>query len=415
MRRIGTWLIAGLTMVFASGYGMPGKALSLRFSPDEIGLAASLALPSLVRPPADPSNHIADHPAAVRLGAALFFDPRLSANGTVACASCHRPEHAFADVTQFSTGLAPTERNTPSLVGSAWSRWYFSDGRSDSHWAQALVPLLHAGEQGLTRTGMVKIIRTHYRHDYEKLFGRLPHARLQEEAGAEGNETAQLRWKKMHDTERHAINRVLANVGKSLAAYQRTLLPTRTRFDDFATALSSRRPDEAVRLFNRDEIQGFRLFVGSARCIQCHNGPMLSNYQFHNTGLHESDQVLHMGHFDGLQRARGSDFSCLGRYSDDKQNCPSRFVGNLRDMVPGGFKTPTLRNLTLTAPYMRTGEFTTLDEVIDHYNQGGRSEGRPGVIGNELTRLALNPTERAQLKAFLLTLSPLSLASEPGP
>lgn len=412
MNRIQTLCLATLAAVVFTGFTTPQTIPTKpRFAPDEIALAASLKLPEIPQPPADTSNRYADNKQAAAFGKALFFDTRLSANGSVACASCHRPELAFADSDRFSKGLGTALRNTPSLVGSAWSRWFFWDGRSDSQWAQALAPLLNPSEQGLTRTGLAHKIRAHYRHEYETVFGKLPSISLPHHAGSEGDLKTQAAWKALPIHKRNAVNHVLANVGKAIAAYERTLLPTPTRFDKFATALAAGRQDEARSHFTRDEMQGFRLFVGSARCIQCHNGPMLSNYQFHNTGLHESDQPLHMGHIQGIPVARASDFSCMGKYSDNPQNCPSRFVGLIQNMAAGGFKTPSLRNVSQTAPYMRTGEFATLDEVIEHYDQGARSNGRPGVIGNELARLSLTPLERKQLKAFLLTLSPDSAAS----
>ncbi|MCA1978443.1 MAG: hypothetical protein LDL19_04335 [Thiobacillus sp.] len=407
MGRLATLLLVAALAGLTSGYGTPELAQTApRFAPDEIALAASLKLPEPLVAPADPSNRYADNPRAADLGKALFFDVRLSANGSTSCASCHRPELAFSDAARFSKGLGTAQRNTPTLVGSAWSRWYFWDGRSDSHWGQALGPLLHPDEQGLTRTALAHRIRTHYRQQYESLFGPFPRLGMNLHAGPESGDAAEATWRRMPAVQRQAVERILANVAKAIAAYERTLVPEPTRFDRFAAALAAGRQQEARSLLSRDEIQGFRLFVGSARCIQCHNGPMLSNYQFHNTGLHEADRPSHMGHRAGVQLARASDFSCLGRHSDDTRHCPSRFVGLLQDMNAGTFKTPTLRNLALTAPYMHTGEFSTLDEVIAHYDQGGRSNGRPGVIGNELVRLGLSELERRQLKAFLLTLSP---------
>lgn len=407
MNHTQTLCLATLAATVFTGFTTPQTdPTKPRFAPDEVALAASLKLPETLQPPTDTSNRYADNKQAAALGKALFFDTRLSANGSVACATCHRPELAFADSARFSKGLDTAQRNTPSLIGSAWSRWFFWDGRSDSQWAQALAPLLNPSEQGLTRTKLADKIRVHYRHEYEAVFGKLPTISQLPHAGPEGGAKAQAAWKGLPAHKRNAVDRVLANTGKAIAAYGRTLLPSPTRFDQFATALAAGRQDEARSHFTRDEMQGFRLFVGSARCIQCHNGPMLSNYQFHNTGLHESDQPLHMGHIQGIPAARASDFSCLGKHSDNAQNCPSRFVGLIQNMAAGGFKTPSLRNVSQTAPYMRTGEFATLEEVIEHYDQGARSKGRPGVIGNELARLSLTPLERQQLKAFLLTLTP---------
>lgn len=377
----------------------------LRLSADEIAHARALALPEKPRPPADPSNRHADDPRAARFGQALFFDTRLSANGQVSCASCHRPDSAFADDRAFSRGLGETTRNTPTLLGSGWSRWFFWDGRSDTHWGQALSPLLDRAEHGLTRTELVAKIQQHHRLQYESVFGRLPAVPVTRSAGPEGDVRAQANWRSLPARQREAINRVLANLGKAFAAFQRTLHPAPARFDHFARALAEGRNAEAQRIFNRDEVQGFRLFVGSARCIQCHNGPMFSNYQFHNTGLHDTEPPQHQGHKRGMAQARSSDFSCLGAYSDDSAQCPSRFVGLSRDMVAGAFKTPSLRNVARTAPYMRTGELATLDDVIAHYDSGSRTPGRAGVIGNELPRLFLSDLERNQLKAFLMTLT----------
>lgn len=386
-----------------------------RFSPDELTLATSLELKSHSRPPADPSNRWADNPKAAALGKALFFDPRLSANGKISCATCHRPDTHFADTTRFSRALGSTQRNTPGLLGSSWSRWFFWDGRSDSQWAQALSPLLHPDEQGLTRTGLIHRLHQHHHASYTRLFGALPPASsLPRNAGPEGSPAAQHAWKRLSPAKRLAVNTTLANLGKAIAAYERTLIPAPARFDRFATALGRGEFAQARTTLTRDEIQGFRLFVGSARCIQCHNGPLFSNHQFHNTGLHVSDQLLHMGHADGWPRARQSDFSCLGPHSDNRQQCPSRFTGLTTNLPTGNFKTPSLRNVAHTAPYMRTGELATLDNVIEHYDLGSRTPGRPLEMGNELQRLNLTPLERQQLKAFLLTLSSES-ASEPAP
>lgn len=378
-----------------------------RFAPDEIALAASLKLDPAARPPSDASNRWADHEQAAQLGKALFFDPRLSANGRVACASCHRPEAGFADTVASSQGLAASRRNTPALFGGAWARWFFWDGRADSQWAQAIEPLLSPGEHGLTRTGLVRAVARHHGRDYVQIFGPLP-VLPELAAGPEGDARAAARWRSLPENKRRQVNQAVANIAKALAAYERTLTPAPARFDRFAAALTEGRHGEARQVLSRDEIQGFRLFVGAARCIQCHNGPLFSNQHFHNTGLHdpESDPV-HVGRTSGLTLSLDNEFNCLGRYSDDTRRCALRFTGKPEQIMPGSFKTPSLRNVAQTAPYMRTGEFATLAEVIEHYDLGGRSRARPGVIGNELTRLWLDPLERRQIEAFLGTLTSL--------
>jgi cytochrome c peroxidase len=402
-------MLVGL-LGLVTGFALPEtrqKGGMLPFSPDEVAAAASLRLKPGMKAPADQSNRYADNPQAAAFGQKLFFDARLSSNGKVACTSCHKPDEGFADPgLVHSVGIGKTKRNAPSIVGSAFSRWYFWDGRRDSQWAQALTPMLDGAEHGLTRTSLARRIFDYHRPEYESIFGPLPGmARLPSEAGPEGNAQAVSAWSRMSEQDRDSVNRVLANTGKAIAAYERTVLHQPARFDRFAEALVSGRPEEAARIFSTDERQGFRLFIGSARCVQCHNGPNFSNFEFHSTGLHPADAPIHMGHQLGVQQARENDFTCMGRYSDGTQTCPHRFSIPLQNMVPGTFKTASLRNVALTAPYMHTGEFATLDELVEHYDSGGRSRGREIVWSNELNRLFLTQTELRQLKAFLLTLT----------
>ncbi|MBT8102983.1 MAG: cytochrome-c peroxidase, partial [Gammaproteobacteria bacterium] len=139
----------------------------------EIQVLRSLSLESLPALPPDPSNAVADNPQAAKFGERLFLDPRLSANGSISCATCHQPARQFTDGLAKGQALGTSRRNTPSIVGSAYSPWLYWDGRRDSLWAQALSPLEDPNEHGASRLQVVGFIAEddEYRAMYETLFG----------------------------------------------------------------------------------------------------------------------------------------------------------------------------------------------------------------------------------------------------
>lgn len=339
----------------------------------ERALIDALWLGHLAALPPDPTNAVADDPRAAELGHRLFFDPRLSANGGVSCATCHRPERRFADTFPQSVGIGPTHRNTPSLVGSAWSPWQYWDGRKDSQWSQALAPLEHPGEQGAGRHAVADVLGNDrwYRERYASLFGTAP--------------------------GREPVDRVFVNVGKALAAYERKLRPGPTRFDTYAQAL--RKGVAFGALLTADELAGLRLFIGKARCIDCHNGPLFTNNAFHNTGqLSAPGELPDRGRFDGVNEIRGDPFNCMGEFSDaGPEACGElRFVQDGPETL-GAMRTPSLRNLGGTAPYGHHGRIPDLSAVLAHYN-----EAPEAMIGhNETKPLGLSRQELRQLEAFL--------------
>lgn len=363
-----------------------------RFSADEVALFGSLWIGNLGAPLPDPSNRVADDPRAAMLGKRLFFDPKLSGNGRVSCASCHRPDHGFADARPQSRGMGMTTRNAMTVVGAAWQTWFFWDGRKDSLWSQALDPLESANEHGGDRSGLVRTVARHYRGDYEALFGPLPQL---------GNRKS---WRTLDAPERGAITRAFANIGKAIAAWQRTLVFGGSRFDRYAEAVLRGNHETARAIFTPDEVAGLRLFIGPARCIQCHNGPLFTNGEFHATGVRLSGRDEDAGRARGMSQARADEFNCLGAYSDAKPDeCEAlRFLPAAWSGRPGAFKTPTLRNITRTAPYMRTGELPTLRAVLEHYNNAGKipyADAR-----TEIRLLNLSARELDQLTSFLATL-----------
>ena len=174
---------------------------------DEKSVLRSLWLESLPDLRPDPSNAVADTPEAALFGAQLFTDTRLSANGAVSCATCHQPDRHFTDGLPKGRGIGTSGRNTPSIVGSAYSPWLYWDGRRDSQWSQALAPLEDPNEHGFERSKVVQLIEEDdvYRATYSALFGPLPGTPV---------------------TDDRSINTVFVNIGKSIAAFERTIMPT---------------------------------------------------------------------------------------------------------------------------------------------------------------------------------------------
>ena len=392
-------LAAGLAIAALLAWLLFPMPLPESWSESEAALIASLSLGKLPPLPADPGNAVADDERAATLGHRLFFDPRLSANGAVSCATCHRPELDFSDGLPIAVGVGIGQRNTPGLIGLAHSPWFYWDGRRDSQWAQALAPLETHFEQGAGRDAIVRLLATDaaYRAMYADIFGDLPDpAQIPQQPPQQPPQQAP-------QTASPLIDTAFANAGKSLAAYQRKLLPGRTRFDDYADAVSRNGALAQEQLLSREEIAGLGLFIGKAQCVNCHNGPLFTNHDFHNTGiLSAPGQLPSMGRFSGVREARVDPFNCLGAFSDAEpgQCAELRFARDDNELA-GAHKTPGLRGVTRTAPYMHTGQFSSLAEVLRHYN-----EAPVAMLGhNEAKPLRLSRRELRQLEAFLGSLA----------
>lgn len=386
------------------------------WSDAELGLMRSLTLDALPPLPPDPSNRVADQPAAIALGHRLFFDARLSSNGRVACATCHVPGLFFTDGRAVSLGVGRTNRNAPTVVASAWSPWLFWDGRRDSLWSQALAPFESSAEMNLTRLEVVRRVAEDPAATrlFREAFARAPldglRSNLPPRAGPFGDAPAQDAWARLTPAERDAIDGAFADVGKALAAYERRLVPAPSRFDRYVRRLvsgaSPSGPDDSLTPVERD---GLRLFLDNARtqCLRCHNGPLLTNQSFHRIGTELSrDGFPEFGRFLGLQAALLDPFNCLGRFSDARpEECRElRFVR--RDHVQaesGKFKTPTLRGLRRSAPYMHDGRMATLEAVVEHYRRPPPRTADPS-LAHELLPLEISDEESRALVAFLLTL-----------
>lgn len=368
-------------------------------------LLTSLSLSALSELPVDPSNEVADSELAAELGHRLYFDTRLSGNGSVSCASCHKPELMFTDGLPLAVGTDIGTRHTPSLVGISYSPWFYWDGRKDSQWSQALAPLESSHEHNTDRLRIARTVAEddRYRDLYESIFGSILTIPLEPfSATPLGNESQQTAWMELSHSQQKNINQVFSNVGKVIAAYQRKIIPGRSRFDEYIDALELSSANEN-EIYSSSEIAGLALFIGEAQCVTCHNGPLLTNNEFHNTGvLAISGQLPSMGRYDGVRAAREDPFNCLGLYSGaNRSECIElRFARDNNELV-GAQKTPTLRNIADTAPYMHGGQITTLTQVIEHYNEAPVSM----LNHNEAKPLELRPVQLRQLEDFLLTLS----------
>ncbi|MCB1775181.1 MAG: c-type cytochrome [Gammaproteobacteria bacterium] len=381
---------------------------TLAGSPDwserELRILKSLSLSALAPIPGSPSNRVADDPQAAAFGRQLFFDPRFSRNGQLSCASCHQPDKHFTDQRKVGIGIGQTMRNTPTVVGSGWLHWFYWDGRRDSLWSQALIPFESPDEMGSSRTHVIREISrdADLRRQYETLYGALPLELTVEprhlHASPMGDRASRDRWYRLPDDKKHKINRVFSNIGKAIAAYERTLIPTATRFDRYVEQLSGVEDHDIV--LTAQERSGIELFIDPAKtqCMQCHNGALLANGGFHNVGSGSFyEGTLDFGRSLGLQAAIIDEFNCLGNYSDaSKVDCHQLRFADTSHPQDGAFKTPSLRNLGMTAPYFHDGRFDTLSDVMHYYNQPPTNNGP-----HELRPLQLNDEQLAAIVAFL--------------
>ncbi|WP_246748750.1 cytochrome-c peroxidase [Rhizobium setariae] len=375
-------------------------ASGVSWSEEEIALARSLSLDALPPIPEDPSNRVADDPRAIELGRALFHDTRLSSNGKVACATCHLPNRQFQDDRPLAHGVGETSRRTMPIAGMAYSPFLFWDGRKDSLWAQALGPLESAVEHGGNRTMFAHLISAYYRDSYEALFGALPDmVSLPADAGPIAEAKSASAWQELDEADQESVNAVFANIGKAIAAYERTITPPRTRFDDWIASPAFPAPGS----LNKEEIEGLRVFVGKGRCVTCHNGPLFTDNYFHNTGVSEpKGQAQDRGRATGARLLGEDMFNCLGRYSDaEPDQCTElRFLVTEDRSMIGAFKTPSLRGVAGRPPYMHAGQIENLSDVVDHY-----VAAKEAPVGHsELRALSLDAQDRADLIAFLRSL-----------
>lgn len=281
-------------------------------------------------------------PDTVRLGRWLFFDTRLSGDGTISCATCHQPQHAFSEPTAFSTGIRGQKgnRKAPSFVNQAWTLYphFFWDGRSNSLEDQAGGPMANAIEMGHTHEAILNNLRQvkGYRYYFEHAFG----------------------------TDEITMDRIT----KALADYERTRLSGNSPYDRWING--------DKQALSADAQAGMDLFFDKAECNQCHLGQNFTDSLFHNLGIG----------WDAKKKKLADE----GRYAVTKV-----------DADRGAFKTPGLRDVSKHAPYMHDGSLATLEETVEHYNKGGNANP---WLSPKIRKLDLSKAEVAQLVAFLKAL-----------
>jgi cytochrome c peroxidase len=395
------------------------------FTPTE--RARILQFSPLPPPPPDPTNAWADDPAAARLGQRLFHDARLSAGGMVSCATCHPADGHLADGRQLARGIEDLPRHAPALWNVAYNRWYFWDGRADSLWAQALSPIEDPREHRFTRLGVVSLLRQDpvYRAEYAAIFGPLPElpdaAVAARPIGAtEGANTIDAESDTAGTPDSadapeavpEEITRAFVNAGKAIAAYERLLLSRRAPFDVFVEGLREDDAGKRAALSNSAQ-RGLQLFVGRANCRLCHSGPEFTDREFHSTRVVplREDLKKDPGRLAGVTLLFENPFNGRSAWSDDA-DAGAEKLAYLRaspDMI-GQFKTPTLRNVALTPPYMHQGQTASLREVLRHYSTFERTyDPNAGHFERMLVPLHLSEQELDDLEAFLHALTDVSI------
>ncbi len=334
----------------------------------------------------DPTNRMSGQPDAIEFGTRLFFDQRLSASGTMSCSSCHVPERNWTDNLTRGVGMSEVDRNTPTVMNLAASRWYGWDGASDSLWSQSLRPILDERELAATPRHVAQLVRNDEQLAcrYRKAFGTPP-----------------------SPTDDEAV---FVGVGKALAAFQETLVSGRTPFDRFRDALAGAERSP-IETYSEPAQRGLKIFIGKGGCTTCHSGPNFSSGEFFSTGL---SRFAPRGQPDpgrqaGIRKLMESRFNLLGSYNDDRTGSGAARTreASLEKVNPGEFKVPSLRNLILTAPYGRDGGVETVAEVVRHYAgldpvRLHAKDGRPAKP------LALTAREQTDLIVFLQSLSTFS-------
>jgi cytochrome c peroxidase len=331
----------------------------------QVGFPAELY--KLVVPPDNPET-----PAKVALGKALFFDPRLSVDNTVACASCHDPDKGFTDQERTSDGVHDQrgQRNAPTVLNALFNIGQFWDGRRPSLEGQARDPILNPIEMGMpSEKPVVEKLSSiaEYQKEFQEIFGRAPN----------------------YD-----------DLVKAIAAYERTQIAFDSPFDRFMAG--------DRKALTKQQQRGWALFNGQGRCMSCHGWnptrPLFTDDRFHNIGVsaHNAQFVPHARQALALLAEKGGpqEIDRLAISSDISE--VGRFLVTKQPHDIGAFRTMGLRNLFVTEPYFHDGSQVTIWDTLDHYNKGGVQN--PFLDGG-IVPLGLSEAQLDDLTAFLLSLT----------
>lgn len=364
--------------------------------------------------PVSMTNRFADNPKAAELGQTLFFDKRFI-TGAGNCRSCHDTTLGGADTkTRGQTtlfGTASLSRNTPTIFNVA-----FLPGIN--HWGGNFTALWSVpsdvGSSALEQAHFM-YNDPYYRATYEELFGPMPDLNDTVRFPAVGGYKT-MAWMGMAPDDQKAMGRFTTNVGKSLEAYQRKFIDKNAAFDRYMNGDEKAMTPSAVR--------GAKLFIGKAGCNECHNGPNFSDFDFHNVGVPQGVLARDFGFIAAGAFQSTYPFNANSEFSDDP-DYGSQLAANIMPVATadlpmvcgtnpmpgcGAFKTARLRSVALTAPYMHTGGFTDLWDVVAFYNEGAGTDGYVGHRDAAIRPLYLSDDEITDIVAFLT-----SLTGEPIP
>ena len=317
------------------------------------GFSAPLLQPGNTAPDA----HNLQTPAKIELGKKLFFDRRLSGDGTMSCATCHDPKQGFSDGLEISLNYPTTRnwRNSPTLMNVAFQEHLFHDGRSASLEEQALFPMMSAFEMNQNLDFMEEEVRSvpEYVAEFKEVFGD-------------------------PDVTRERI-------AMAIAAFERTLISRDSPLDRFLAG------DE--KALSPEALQGYAIFTGKGKCSDCHLGAKLADDKFHALQVQENPEHLKDPRIAATRRfvAKVSGFQEYRTLAED----PGRYLVTKDQKDWKAFRTPSLREISGTAPYMHNGIYASLDEVIEFFDAGG------GKNNTVLKPLQLTAVEKSRLKVFL--------------
>lgn len=393
-------------------------------------------------PAIDETNVWSEIPEAQRLGQALFFDPRLSGDGQVSCASCHDPALGWADGAPLPVleGRARAGRHTPSVLNTGLQRWQLWDGRCDSLWCQAAGPIENPDEMNLGRADLGRLLADDpaLGAAYLEVFGLAEElAALPPAEGAAGGlpeltdparfppgarprpeapESAEhLAYAAMAPADQRAVTRLLVDLSQAIAAFEGQLVSGEAPIDRYVAALQAGDRAAAVEALPAPAARGLLHFVTDGQCALCHTGPLLSNLEFEAVGLGPRDWLdpADPGRAVGAATVIAAEFNALSSWSAAPEGEAAERLRALRVEAGllGHFKVPPLRELSRTAPYMHGGHLQTLAEVVHHYNELDelQTTGLPSPL---LQPLGWSPEEEADVVAFLETLSAGPTANE---
>lgn len=380
-------------------------------TPDEYAVLSTFTITNDTPIPASPSNRYAEDDKAAALGQNLFFDKRFSIAGafgqpelpehSMSCHRCHDLEHGGADTISPGPTTFKLRRNTPTVFNTAFLGDQFNHwgGQFTALWS---IPYTASGASSPLR--IAHKMKELYEVEYEDIFGPLPDLSDPDRFPPVGVPE--------DPEDLDAMNRVVANAGKAVEAFMRRLIDRDSPFDRYIAGDADAMSASAVR--------GAKLFIGKASCNECHSGPTFSDFQFHNIGVPSYVPIMNQldyGRAGTWDFVRNWQYNSHGPYSDDRVwgekqlaklgTLPTEEVIESCDEIAecGAFKTPSLRSVAKTGPYMHTGNLVSLWDVVEFYTESAGTDRHAGPRDPAIAPLRLDDEEIGDLVSFLESLS----------